>query len=110
MRKRKYLKFDATHDFSNIDHVIIGSGIGGLTVATWLAKLGKKVLVLEKHYTPGGFTHSFKRKGGFFWDVGVHYVGNVGENGSLRKLFDLLTRMLDRHFEEKIRLICNMIF
>jgi all-trans-retinol 13,14-reductase len=86
-----YQRFDPKFDFSGIDHIIVGSGIGGLTVATWLAKAGKKVLVFERHYVPGGFTHSFKRRQGFQWDVGVHYVGKVGRNGDLRKLFDFLT-------------------
>jgi hypothetical protein len=39
--------------------------------------LTKRVLVLERHYTAGGFTHSFRRPG-YEWDVGVHYVGRVG--------------------------------
>ena len=78
-------------DLSKFDHIIIGSGISGLTTAISLAKTGEKVVVLEKHYTPGGFTHSFKRKGGFEWDVGVHYVGRVGENGSLAGLFNLIS-------------------
>ena len=91
MSKIKYSKFSPDIDFSNVDHIIIGSGIGGLTAAIWLAKAGKRVVVLERHYTPGGFTHCFKRKKGFQWDVGVHYVGNVGEEGSLRKLFNLIT-------------------
>ena len=40
----------------NYDVVIIGSGMGGLTTAAILSKEGKKVLVLERHYTAGGFT------------------------------------------------------
>ncbi len=65
--------------------------MGGLTVATWLAKAGKKVAVFERHSKPGGFTHCFERKDGFKWDVGVHYVGNVGKQGSVRGLFDFIT-------------------
>jgi len=91
MSRKRYKSFDPNIDFSGIDHIIIGSGIGGLTVATWLAKAGKKVVVFERHYVPGGFTHSFKRRNGFQWDVGVHYMGKVGENGDLRKLFNFLT-------------------
>ena len=44
------------------DTIIIGSGMGGLSTAAILAKEGQKVLVLERHYTAGGFTHVFKRK------------------------------------------------
>jgi len=91
MRKKNYHSFSADADTSQVDYVIIGSGIGGLTVATWLAKTGKKVIVLERHYVPGGFTHSFKRKHGFQWDVGVHYVGNVGKDDDLKSFFDYLT-------------------
>ncbi len=91
MKKKLYEHFSAKIDFSNIDHIVIGSGIGGLTTAVWLAKAGEKVAVLERHYVPGGFTHNFKRKKGYQWDVGVHYVGNVGEKGSLIDLFNFLT-------------------
>ena len=58
----------------NFDAIVIGSGAGGLGVAALLAKLAhKRALVLERHYTVGGFTHSFTRPG-FVWDVGVHDV------------------------------------
>ena len=73
------------------DTIIIGSGMGGLTTAAILAKEGQKVLVLEKHYTPGGFTHVFKRKG-YEWDVGIHYIGEMQRTSSLlKKLFDYIT-------------------
>ena len=70
------------------DAIMIGSGIGGLAAAALLAKEGKKVLVLERHYVAGGFTHTFKRKE-YEWDVGVHYVGEVHRKKSiLRRIFD----------------------
>lgn len=58
------------------DTIVIGSGMGGMTCAALLAALGQRVLVLEQHYVPGGFTHSFRR-GKYHWDVGVHAVGEV---------------------------------
>jgi all-trans-retinol 13,14-reductase len=73
------------------DAIVIGSGIGGLTVAALLAKQNKRVLVLEQHFTAGGFTHGFERKGKFHWDVGLHYVGEMGEGSPYRSIFNYLT-------------------
>ncbi|CAG0888764.1 unnamed protein product [Cyprideis torosa] len=61
----------------DLDAIIIGSGIGGLTTAALLAKAGKRVLVLEQHDQAGGCCHTFVDKG-FEFDVGVHYLGAVG--------------------------------
>lgn len=73
------------------DAVIIGSGVSGLATAIYLQKHGKKVLVLEQHNIPGGFTHTFHRKK-FEWDIGVHYIGNLQEkNSNLRETFAYLT-------------------
>lgn len=33
----------------NVDVIVIGSGMGGLTAAVVLSRLGKRVLVLEQH-------------------------------------------------------------
>ena len=73
------------------DAIVIGSGIGGLCTAALLSKAGQKVLVLEQHYTAGGYTHSYARNG-YEWDVGVHYIGDVGSPHTVvRKLFDTIT-------------------
>ena len=76
----------------NYDAIVIGSGIGGLATAALLARHGgQRVLVLERHYAVGGFTHVFRRKG-YEWDVGLHYIGQVQHPASLtRRLFDHLT-------------------
>lgn len=74
----------------NYDVIVIGSGLGGMSTAAFLAKEGKKVLVIESHYEPGGFTHTFKRKG-YEWDVGVHYVGEVHRpHAMISKLFNYI--------------------
>ncbi|AKF04140.1 phytoene desaturase family protein [Sandaracinus amylolyticus] len=73
------------------DYIVIGSGMGGMTSAALLASLGRRVLVLEQHYVPGGFTHVFKRPG-FHWDVGVHAVGEVTTHTATGRILRELTR------------------
>jgi phytoene dehydrogenase-like protein len=74
------------------DAIVIGSGMGGLAFASIMAKLRKwRVLVLERHFKIGGFTHTFTRPGGWSWDVGLHYVGEMGEGMMGRRLFDFIT-------------------
>lgn len=75
---------------SHYDAIVIGSGMGGLTTAAFLSELGWKVCVLEQHYTAGGYTHSYERNG-YEWDVGVHYIGDVGTATRTRKMFDFLS-------------------
>src|SRR5262249_22824891 len=74
------------------DIIVVGSALGGLAAAGMLARhAGRRVLVLERHYTAGGFTHTFTRPG-WEWDVGVHYIGDVHRPGSvLRRVFDELS-------------------
>eukprot|EP01038_Epipyxis_sp_PR26KG_P007463 gene7463-10173_t len=57
------------NQFEEVDYVVIGSGIGGLSCAALLRWYGYSVQVLESHYLPGGVAHSFKFKG-FQFDAG----------------------------------------
>jgi phytoene dehydrogenase-like protein len=72
---------------NNFDTIIIGSGAAGLTSALCLSRAGQKVLVLEQHYVPGGWCHSFYLDGHRF-SPGVHYVGLMDEGESTSQLYE----------------------
>ncbi|XP_052467048.1 inactive all-trans-retinol 13,14-reductase [Carassius gibelio] len=88
----------------NLDAVVIGSGIGGMAAAATMAKAGKRVLVLEQHDVAGGCCHTFTEKG-FEFDVGLHYFGQLHENGLLKVAMDQITEgqmeyvELPQHFD-----------
>ena len=72
---------------NNIDVIVIGSGIGGLSCAAYLSKVGKKVLVLDQHYIAGGCCHVFDEKG-VEHETGIHYIGNIETR---KQILDLIT-------------------
>src|SRR3978361_1276486 len=69
------------------DTIIIGSGAGGMAAAICLARAGQKVLILEQHYVPGGWCHSFFLNGQRF-SPGVHYIGLLDKGQSLNQLYE----------------------
>lgn len=69
------------------DFIVIGAGMGGLSVANFLAKHGKRVLVLEKHGTPGGLVTSFAREGVHF-DLGIHGLYELKENQTIPQFLE----------------------
>lgn len=58
----------------DVDTIVIGSGMSGLSCAAVLSRMGQRVLVLEQHYVAGGGTHMFQLKGGLKFDSGLHYL------------------------------------
>ncbi|MCR4322217.1 MAG: NAD(P)/FAD-dependent oxidoreductase [Candidatus Brocadiaceae bacterium] len=76
------------------DAIIIGAGIAGLVCAAFLAKCGKKVLMVEQHFIPGGYCTSFKRKG-FTFDAAVHHIGGCGKWSVVGRCFKTLGIEMD---------------
>jgi len=70
--------------------VIIGGGLGGLTAGALLAKDGYKVTLLEQHNIVGGCATTFKRKGGFTCEVGLHEMDGVYANPEIVEVFKKL--------------------
>lgn len=81
------------------DAVIIGSGIGGLTAALSLSQAGQKVIVLEQHSLPGGWSHSFSFAHHIFCP-GIHYIGELGPNERVRRALEDLGLANDLTFTE----------
>ncbi len=77
--------------------VVIGSGIGGLSVGILLSALKFNVTVVEKNPMPGGLMNSY-RKSGIDCPVGVHYVGALADNEPLGKMFSVLGIGVDELF------------
>jgi len=73
----------------NFDTIIVGGGLGGLTAGATLARFGKRALLLEQHYIPGGCATTFKRKD-YIMEAGLHELGGLHETDFKRGIFDLL--------------------
>ena len=69
------------------DAVVIGAGLGGLSAAAAFARQGFKVIVLEQHGVPGGYASSFKRPGGFTFDVSLHSTTVGIRNGIVNLIY-----------------------
>ncbi|UCE18037.1 MAG: NAD(P)/FAD-dependent oxidoreductase [Gemmatimonadota bacterium] len=86
----------ANQDDDRYDAIIIGSGLGGLSCAAAFARQGFKPLVLEKHYIPGGYATTFKRKD-FVFDVSLHST-SVDDRDGLYNLIPGFPEITDAEF------------
>ncbi len=74
------------------DVVIIGAGLGGLTSAASLAKSGLSVLLLDKHYKPGGYATSFVR-GRFEFEVALHALSGLDLDNKRGFMYQMLENL-----------------
>jgi C-3',4' desaturase CrtD len=66
--------------------IVVGAGIGGLTVAALLAKRGYEVVVYDLALVAGGCASTFKRRG-FIFDVGATQVAGLEAGGIHDRIF-----------------------
>lgn len=73
------------------DYVILGAGLGGLSAAACLTKQGYRVIVLEKHYLPGGCCHTFDY-GEYSFCADVHYISQCGPGKTIDQFLNYIER------------------
>jgi phytoene dehydrogenase-like protein len=71
------------------DYLIIGTGMGSLSVASLLSQKNKKTVLIEQNYLPGGCTSSYWRKG-FVFEAGATTLVGLDHGQPLDYLFKKL--------------------
>lgn len=85
----KALESQKISGLPDVDVLVIGSGMGGLTTAADLCAKGATVGVLEKYLVPGGSGSYFERPN-YRFDSGASMIFGLGSEGTT----NLLTRAL----------------
>ena len=71
------------------DVIVIGSGVGGLSASAFLARKGYNLKIFERLHQPGGFVHTFKRKG-YIFEASTHQLTGFTNKLYLKKTQELL--------------------
>lgn len=74
---------------ADLDAVVIGSGIGGMSAALELSRRGRTVTLVEAADEVGGLIRPIERQG-YSFDVGLHYLGKLGPGELFREQLDRL--------------------
>jgi len=78
--------------------IIIGAGIAGLCVGSYLQMNGYNTEIFELHNTPGGLCTSWER-GDYIFDGCIHSLGGTNPNYNLYKYWNELINMEDLEFK-----------
>ena len=71
------------------DYAIVGSGIGGSSIAAYLDAKGYDTLLFEKEPYLGGCSSTFKHKG-FSYNTGATTLAGYQEGQVVKELFDTI--------------------
>jgi phytoene dehydrogenase-like protein len=80
------------------DCIVIGAGMAGLTFASLAGNSGKRVLVLEQHYLPGGCFTAFKN-GPYVFNVALEWTNECAPGQRFHRLMEKLGLAEDYPFE-----------
>lgn len=73
--------------------IVVGGGMAGLTAATYLARSGQKVLLVEKNKECGGLVSTFEHNG-FRFEAGVRALEDAGVIKSMLADLDIHLEMV----------------
>jgi phytoene desaturase len=82
---------------AEVDVIIIGAGMAGLTCGCLLAQKGLKVLMIEKNQKVGGCCTSFEKEG-FSFDLSVQSLGECQKGGRIWRLLEKLNLLDEIRF------------
>ena len=84
---------------TEIDFIVVGSGIAGLVFAALMSNAGKRVVVLEAHEFAGGYGHTFQMGRSAKFNAQLHYVWNCGEGETVYRTLEKLGLEKEVSFE-----------
>jgi len=73
--------------------IIIGGGLSGIAAGIRAARFGRKTLILEQHFLPGGLNSYYFRRGHLL-ETGLHAMTNCAVPGDKRAPLNRLFRQL----------------
>ena len=87
---------------------VIGAGVSGLSAGIYAARCGFDVTILEQHFTFGGLSTSWSRKG-YFFEGGMHWLTGSGEDQPLNKVWKQLGALQENNPIENKEILYSFV-